>query len=124
MRAVLYIRVSSDDQTQERRALLETISSTARKRAKVQEMAAEHITFSELEEKLRGLEQNAHDFLGHYSSLVEGAVETATSEKRRRVYKALGVRVRALPSGEAEVDLPILEDENGEDSVRMGDQCS
>ena len=146
MRAVLYTRVSSDDQTQESRALLETISSTARKRAKFQEMAAELITFSELEERLRGLEetrqvteerlatlearlgrleeleQNVPDFVGHYSSLVGGAVETATPEKRRRIYRAL--RARAMPGGEAEVDLPIFEGENGKNSVRMGDQCS
>lgn len=148
MRAVLYTRVSSDDQPQERRALVETISATARKRAKLQEMAAELITFSELEERLRGLQetrqdtqewlatlearlgrleelgQNVHDFVAHCFSPVEGAVETATPEKRRRIYEALGASVEVVSGGGAEVDLPIFEDKNRKDSVRMGDQCS
>jgi hypothetical protein len=148
MRAVLYTRVSSDDQTQERRALLETISTTMRKRAKFQEMAAELITLSELEERLGGLEetrqataerlttlearlgrfeeleQDVHDFVARYSALVGGAVETAIPEKRRCIYRALGARARPMPGDEAEVDLPIFEGENGKNSVRMGDQCS
>lgn len=164
MRAVLYTRASSDDQTKgysladqfrelrdhatdqglevieevSDHAFSRAISSVARKRARLQEMGVDLIVFSELEERLRDLDQirkvteerlsalesrlgrleelerRAHDFVSHYSSLVGGAIETATSEKRRRIYEALGANARAITSGEAEVDLPIFEGADGE----------
>jgi hypothetical protein len=101
MRAVLYTRVSSDDQTKG------------------------YSLVGQLRELRDHVAVHAWEVVEEVSDPASEVVARLDPEKR---YGLWWYNRRAMPSGEAEVDLPIFEGssagENGENSVRMGDQCS
>ena len=116
-----------DDPEREVKTLLSKLSKLDRKRSGFQDMAAEGlITFDELREQLTALEEarevakrelaavgkrrerveqledDKEALLEHYSLMAHEALDTATSEDRRRVYEMLRLRVVPHPDGTIE----------------------
>jgi site-specific DNA recombinase len=116
-----------DDPEKEVKTLLSKLTKLNRKRSGFQDMAAEGlITFDELREQLTVLEEareavkgeleaagkrrerveqfegDKEALLKHYSLMAHEALDTATSEDRRRVYEMLRLRVVPHPDGTIE----------------------